>query len=430
MNRPTNSMMIEGTGAEANRAHGDRLIAAVTALAIIVAVAISGCAQRADTANTTSGETSPATNGNAPAAVKSQTVFTDVFEPTVGNWPVFRGNAEATGVATSALPERLELLWKREYEDGAFDSTAAIVDGTVYVGCLDGHFYAVDLKTGDEKWKFKTDLGFRAPPAVRDGVVYVGDEDGRFFAIDAATGELKWSHETLAEIDAGANFYGETVVIGSQDATLYCFGLESGEPIWKYAIDDMIRCSPTIVGERTFIAGCDARLHIIDLNDGQETAAVDLFSPTGATPAAMGDRLYVGVEDGIFYCIDWKKAEIVWAYQHPTRHFAFRASAAVTEDAIYLGGRDKMMRELNPENGDAVWSFTTRGRIDSSPVVVGERLFFGSADGRLFALNRRTGEEIWQYDAGDGFIASPAVADGRLVIGNDDGVLFCFGAPP
>ena len=49
------------------------------------------------------------------------------------DWPQFRGNPSLTGIATSAVPKTLKLLWTFEAGD-SIESSAAIVDGTVYVG--------------------------------------------------------------------------------------------------------------------------------------------------------------------------------------------------------------------------------------------------------------------------------------------------------
>ena len=66
------------------------------------------------------------------------------------DWPLFRGNALQTGVVDEALPDKLEVRWKVTLKDG-IESTAAIVKDTVYVGCFDGHLYALDLATGKER---------------------------------------------------------------------------------------------------------------------------------------------------------------------------------------------------------------------------------------------------------------------------------------
>jgi outer membrane protein assembly factor BamB len=344
------------------------------------------------------------------------------------DWPLFRGDASATGVAGGKLPEKPELLWKYEVPKGAFEGTPAIVDGVVYLGDLDGRLLAIDLKTGDKKWEKQLETGFNASPAVKDGLIYLGDLDGKFHCFDTKDGSEKWSHETQAEINSSANFYKEFVLVGSQDATLYCLDAKSGKEKWKFQIADQIRCSPTVVENRCFLAGCDGKLHIVDLDKGEAVADVPIDSPTGSTPAARGDMVYFGNEGGVFFGVNWKEAKTIWTFQDDKRSQAFRGSAAVTSDAVIIGGRDKMVRAFEPMSDKVKWSFQTRARVDASPVVVGDRVFIAVADGRIYALGLTDGKEQWKYEGGGGFAGSPAVADGKLVIANDEGVVFCFGA--
>jgi outer membrane protein assembly factor BamB len=345
-----------------------------------------------------------------------------------GDWPLFRGNSLATAVATSSLPSQPELLWTYTPEKTAFAATPLVVNGFVYVGDLDGGFHAIDLVTGKEKWKTKQNAGYNAAAAYRDGRVYVGDVDGVFHCLDASSGDENWHFETQAQIDSAPNFYKANVLFGSQDGTLYALDALSGKELWKYQIDDQIRCSPTIVEGRAFLAGCDGKLHIIDVEKGDATGAVPIESPTGSTPAALGSMVYFGTEAGTFFGIDWKSQEIKWQYQDKARSLAIRSSAAATPAAVIFGGRDKVLRAMDPRTGDEVWKFTARRAIDSSAVVAGDRVFFASTDGRLYGLGLKSGEMQWEYEAGGGFTGSPAVATGRLVIASDDGHVYCFGA--
>ena len=77
--------------------------------------------------------------------------------------------------------------------------------------------------------------------------------------------------------------------------------------------------------------------------------------------------------------------------------------------------------------GAAAWTFATRGRVDSSPVVTGGRVYVGSSDGHLYVLDLASGRKLWEFDAGAGITTSPAVAAGRLVIGSRDGRVYVFG---
>lgn len=346
------------------------------------------------------------------------------------SWPVFRGDPQATGVARGELPERLEPLWTFSTEKGGFESTAAIVDGVVYIGSTDGKLYALDLKTGEKRWEFATPLGFSASAATRGGRVYIGDSDGMFYCLEAASGKQLWDFQTDGEINSSANFYNDNVLFGSQDSFLYCLSAASGELVWKFQSQDQIRCFPTVIENRGFVAGCDGQLHIVDLAEGKSIAAVKIDSPTGSSPAVMDGIVYVGTEGHSFFAIDPQEDKIVWRYENSAHGAAFRSSAAVTSEAVFVGSRDKQLHALDPKTGRQLWSFATKGRVDSSPVVAGAFVLVGSADGRLYELSAKTGETVWQFELGGAVVASPAVADGRLVIGNDSGELYCFGAKP
>lgn len=341
-------------------------------------------------------------------------------------WPVFRGDVASTGVAQTKLPDKPAVIWKKTFKDGGFEATAAIVDGMIYVGSFDGNLYALSIATGEEKWKFHTELGFKAAPAVRDGAIFIGDVDGKFYALDAASGKEKWSVGSGAEINAGANFYRDKVLFTSQDGGFYCLNPGDGKLVWKYTIDNMIQCSPTVVENRGFLAGCDGKLHIVDLDKGEAAATVDIGDPTLSTPAAVGDVVYFGTQGGRFLAVDWRQAKLKWSFE-PKRKQPLLSSAAVSGGLAIFGGKDRAIHAITLVDGAEAWSFPTRGAIDSSPVVVGDRVFIGGGGGRLYALDLKSGEKVWEYEAGGHFPASPAVAQGRLVIGNDAGDLYCFG---
>src|SRR5262249_26147686 len=99
-------------------------------------------------------------------------------------------------------------------------SSPAIDSGMVYFGSYDGNFYAVDATTGKEKWKFATPgerrfiakhihgampAGEAMPdpfdcylssPLISAGTVYFGSGDGNVYALDVATGNQKWKFQT------------------------------------------------------------------------------------------------------------------------------------------------------------------------------------------------------------------------------------------
>jgi len=341
------------------------------------------------------------------------------------DWPFFRGNALQTGVAGSELPEKLEVLWKFETKD-AIEATAAIVGDTAYVGGTDEFLYAIDLASGKEKWKYKG-AAFMAPASVQGGRVYIGDSEGTFHCVDAQTGKKIWTLTTDAEIKSGASFFDNKVLFGAYDSTLYCLD-KDGKEVWKFKAQGPINGSATIVDGRTFAAGCDSSLHVIDSKKGTEILAVDLEGQAAATAAVAGDCAYVGTMTNQVLAVDWKKGEVKWKFQAEKRPQAFYASAAVTDKLVVIGSQDKRVYGLNRDTGKEAWSFLTRGKVDSSPVVVGQRVFVGSADGKLYELDLAKGTKNQEYNLDGPITASPAVGGGCLVIGTQKNTIYCLGA--
>ena len=348
--------------------------------------------------------------------------------PSADTWSLFRGDPQSTGVATTTLPTDLQLLWKYEVENGAFESTAVIEDGVAYIGDLDGLLLALDLNTGKVIWRHqsKSDIGFAASPGVKDGRVYVGDMDGLFCCVDAKRGELLWEFATDAEINSSPNFYKDQVLFGSQDATLYALNVETGHLVWKYQIEDQIRCTPSIIGDRAFVAGCDAKLHIIDLVAQKSAGFVAIDGPTGVTPAVSDDFAFFGTESGTLYSIDWKNKSVEWTFVPEGRSASMRSSAAVTKDLVIVGSRTKRVIAVDKQTGKQRWEFVTKRGIDSSPLVADDRIVVGSDEGRVYALNL-AGEKVWEFEGSGSFSASPSAANGKLVIASTDGVVYCFG---
>jgi outer membrane protein assembly factor BamB len=186
--------------------------------------------------------------------------------------------------------------------------------------------------------------------------------------------------------------------------------------------------TPVVVGNRTFAAGCDSTLHIIDVAKGTELGAVELPGQVGASAAAVGDFLYFGTMTNQVLAVDWKNAKVVWQYEAAKRQQPFFASAALTDDLVITGSRDKRVHALNRKSGQSVWLFPTEGKVDSSPVIVGKRVFAASLDGKLYVLDLAKGTELKKFDLGAPVPGSPAVGDGCLVIGTEKGVLYCLGA--
>jgi outer membrane protein assembly factor BamB len=104
-------------------------------------------------------------------------------------------------------------------------------EGLVIVGSWDNHLYGLSLEDGSEAWKVASRLpggemagwlgweGFNLDPVIHNGVVYAGNRGTHFYAIDAKTGTEKWSWKHPS------SWVGSPAVVS--DGVIY-FGMSDG----------------------------------------------------------------------------------------------------------------------------------------------------------------------------------------------------------
>lgn len=341
-------------------------------------------------------------------------------------WPLFRGDRAMTGVSHTALPDQPALRWTFKTGD-AIKSSPVIAGGAVFVGSSDGHLYAVNLDTGKPRFKFKTEGPIESPPLVIDGIVYFGSWDNHFYALDAQTGVLKWKHLTGERVIGGANWVrvggALQIIVGSYDSSLYCFDAKTGRVAWRYDTENYINGTPSVDDSRIVFGGCDEFLHILS-HTGKPLAKINTGSYVAGSVALEGDRAWLGNMGNQFLCIDLKDEFIDWTFEQ--RQFPFYASPALGNDRVVFGGRDRRVHCLTRDDGDPIWEYATRGKVDASPVICGDRVIAASTDGRVYSLGLEDGKELWRYDIGADISASPAVATGMIIIAAEDGRVYAF----
>ncbi|MEM1303758.1 MAG: PQQ-binding-like beta-propeller repeat protein, partial [Planctomycetota bacterium] len=269
------------------------------------------------------------------------------------DWPVVRGDAAGTGVASTKLADSLDVLWKVEAADAAFEASAAIVDGVVYIGDDAGTLRAVKLSDGSTVWtQTFPDTGFLTPAAVADGRLYITDFDGVIHCRALADGGPIWRVATESESYNGPNLFGDALLVPTEAGDLVSLDAATGAENWRFTIDGPLRCSPSVAtrgdGDRStghaLLAGCDARLTAVDLSTGSETGAVGIDGQTGSTASLAGGRAYFGTESGEFLAVavtDPANPAIAGRYRDPRRGQGIRTAAAANDRAVVYGGQGK-----------------------------------------------------------------------------------------
>ncbi|PWT86139.1 MAG: serine/threonine protein kinase [Blastocatellia bacterium] len=343
------------------------------------------------------------------------------------NWTQFRGNSGLTGVAASAPPATPTVRWTFEAGE-AIDASPAIVDGVVYVASSNGDLLAIDLMSGQLRWKYATGgmIG-ESSPAVGNGAVFFGDLGGTVHAVDVRDGKRLWTFKTDGEVKSSPTIADDIVLIGSYDTHLYALDSRTGKVRWKVQTNGPVHATAAVHDGIVYITGCDENFRALRLANGAAVFTIPTGAYTGASPLVAANRAYFGTFNYEVLGVDLRTKKIAWRYRNPNREFPFYASAAMRDGTVIVGGRDKLVHAIDAATGKAAWTFAARARIDSSPAIAAGRVYVGSNDGRLYGLDARTGKKEWEFDAGAPIAASPAIAASRIVIGTQDGRVYCFG---
>ncbi|MCH7839583.1 MAG: PQQ-binding-like beta-propeller repeat protein, partial [Planctomycetes bacterium] len=208
-------------------------------------------------------------------------------------WPMFRGRPQLTGVARGRLPDNLSVQWTFEAAD-AFESSACIVEETVYVGCDDGNFYALDLSNGALRWKFEVGAAIRSSPSCVDQRVAFGDDEGTLHVLDGATGRPIWTFDTGDQIISSPNQHAGRIVVGSYDGMVYCLDARRGNLIWKYETQGRVHGTVAVTEGFVIVAGCDQYLHVLRWEDGKPIRRIPMGSVSGSSAAILGSRVFLG----------------------------------------------------------------------------------------------------------------------------------------
>jgi outer membrane protein assembly factor BamB len=329
--------------------------------------------------------------------------------------PMFRGNAEHTGVYAGPGPAALHgVKWKFR-TGGNVLSSPAVVGDSAYVASTDGFLYAVALASGTERWKFATGARVTSSPAVVAGVVYVNSYDGNVYAVDAATGKQRWRFATR----------GEHRFIAPH--------LNGALPLHEPMPDpwDFFLSSPAVSHGTVYIGSGDRNVYALDAASGRVRWTFHTGNVVHSSPAVADGTVYVGSWDTYFYALDAASGALRWKFKTGDdpdihNHVGIQSSPAVSGGVVYFGSRDAHVYALDAATGRRKWAFATVGGAwaSSSPAIARGRVYFGEGSSGLYrGLDAKTGKAVVTIDSVRAPFSSPAVAGNMLYVGEFGGTV-------
>jgi hypothetical protein len=134
--------------------------------------------------------------------------------------------------------------------------------------------YALDFQTGNEVWRYDTELPLGNSPSVSGNILYVGGLDRRIYALNADTGSLIWTFNgAKGGYSANPLVIDNKVLVGNRDGYFYAIDASNGNFLWKFPKDGADPLGPILYSAasrdgRIFFASNDNYAYSLDINNG------------------------------------------------------------------------------------------------------------------------------------------------------------------
>ena len=272
-------------------------------------------------------------------------------------------------------------------------SAVAVANGRVFFGSNAGTLYALEAATGQEVWK-KDQKGEAfytpAPAAFDDVVLFTSSQgsyqmnvrsDGRLFALEAKTGNVLWSFKTKGVLTAPASS-NSTVIVGDNESNVFAFDLATGQQRWKFDSSGGNVMQPTLSNGTVYFATADGTLHAVDEATGVERWKSSKDIRVASSLAVDGGMIYFGAREKNLYALDAKSGQVKWQYKTNKQC----RPPVVAGGLVYFTSLEGVMYALDASSGQLKWKINDLNPGTSSPLVDQGVLYFLDINGHLYAL--------------------------------------------
>lgn len=207
--------------------------------------------------------------------------------------------------ALKAEGKELQPTMIEDLKVGEFSYSSPTIDGDIlYVGNLDGHLYAVNIREGTLVFRFKTEDGVTSSPVVENGIVYFGSNDKHLYAVDANDGKrVFFKVATDGWINSSPRIDGDRIYFGSNDKNMYAIDKKTGSILGKFSAAGPVISIPAVYKNLVIFCGGqgDGTVYFVDSSTFKPVFEYKTASKIESDPVVEGNIVYVTSTDRYTY---------------------------------------------------------------------------------------------------------------------------------
>ena len=441
-------------------------------------------------------------------------IFANPASTKAEDWPAFMHDKHRSGVTS----ERLELplneswvlkashqpqptwpgpakhdFWHRHFNlrstvtyDKAFH-VVGVGDTIYFASSADDKVYALDARTGRQRWTFFTEGPVRLAPCISDNKVYAASDDGYVYCLSAKDGSLVWKHKgaegdrmipgngriiSMWPIRSGllvdnGILYFAAGLFPNQGTFLSALSAENGSVKWKQKVtispqgyilasDERLyiptgRTNPVIFAradgkslgelpsgggtfalltENVLVTGPGRGSKELDASDVETKDKVATFGGlrmlvSGPTAYMQSEKQLSAFDRGAYLELSKERNRLI--SRRDAINERLKKTAKNTPEAKIMqkeiGTLTTQIGELSSKMKDC-YRWTIRCEYPYAMIMAGDALFVGG-EGEIAAIEASTGKVIWDAPVG-GKAFGLSVVKGGLYVSTDKGRIHCF----
>ena len=228
-------------------------------------------------------------------------------------------------------------LWKFKTLDFVRSSPTISSDGSIiYFGGSDRNLYAITA-AGSKIWSVKLSADIRAKVSIANNIIYIGCLDGSFYAINSTDGSILWQFKASGSISLQSIIVNNNIVLTSANGNIYYLN-RNGNKIWEMSTNNAITSGPESDGTSLYIGDTNGSLYSINPGSGKVEWQYKTGGSIYSSPTVSGGYILVGSDDGNMYCLSNKTGGLIWKF---TTGDKVRSKACVAGNLIYFGSNDR-----------------------------------------------------------------------------------------
>ena len=347
--------------------------------------------------------------GKDPEVMFSYRINTDYYTPQVAE--------EHYTVPKDIVIERVVA------DNASIFTRVGIDEKNIYFGNSLGYCKAVDKKTGELRWQYKTDAMLFSRPAVSGKYVVLPTSDKRLVWLDKKTGKPSWQYE------AAGPYVADGVV---KDGILYQGGFKTFQAwdvkrhrlLWQYNdINNYCQAAPVIDGNDVIFGAWDTYLRSLNRRTGalqwqwNNGRSVNLYSPGNVVPVVTPDRVVIVAPDRFATAVDRKSGVEVWREKNDNKVRESLGHSADCEVAYAKTMDGELVAMSTGEQYQFLGKVDLGFGYEHAPCIVLEHngyIYCGSRRGMLAVVDSSL-KLVFTYRLGssevNGFEVDPATGD-------------------